>query len=287
MRLSSQNMYKYKISIVIVNFNNKALTLECLKSIGTNIKGILFEILLVDNGSNDGSVEAFKSFIKDEFWKDRLKLLQNKSNLGYAKANNQGIKIARGEYVLLLNNDTLLHKDSIKNLLSFVENNKDVGVVGSRLLNIDGTVQMSCYNFPTVINAIKEYWFGKKSLFEKFVPKGDAPSTVDAVVGAVFLITQDSLKKVGLLDERYFAYFEDLDYCRRVWKNGLKVYYLPDSVVTHYHGATFKKMSDESLQWRKLIPGSKIYHGELIHYIIFLIMWLGQKWQKYSNNKHP
>lgn len=280
-------MYKYKISIVIVNLNNKDLTLNCLKSIANNIKEILFEILLVDNGSNDGSIEAFKSLAKDKFWKGKLKLLQNKTNLGYAKANNQGIKIAGGEYVLLLNNDTLLNKDSIKNLLSFVENNKDVGVVGSKLLNIDGSTQMSCYNFPTVVNAIKEYWFGQKGLFEKFVPSGDSPKNVDAVVGAVFLMTRESLNKVGLLDERYFAYFEDLDYCRRVWKKGLKVYYLPSSEVTHYHGATFKKMANESMQWRKLIPGSKIYHGVIKHYIIFIIMWLGQKWEKYFSNKLP
>jgi GT2 family glycosyltransferase len=85
---------------------------------------------------------------------------------------------------------------------------------------------------------------------------------------------------VGILDERYWAYFEDIDYCRQCWKHGLKVYYLPNSIITHYHGATFKKMSNEAERWKRLIPSSKIYHGLINHYIINAIIWSGQKWQK-------
>jgi hypothetical protein len=144
---------------------------------------------------------------------------------------------------------------------------------------------MSCYNFPTITNAVKEYWFGKKGLFEKFAPKGEKAVTVDSVVGASFLITPEAKKRVGILDERYFAYFEDIDYCRQTWKKGLKVYYLPSSVITHYHGATFKKLANEKERWKKLIPSSKIYHGVVKHYILNTILWTGQKWQKILSGK--
>jgi GT2 family glycosyltransferase len=268
------------LSIIIVNFNTKDITLGCLDSIKKNASDLNFEVLLTDNGSSDGSVEAFKKIEDESFWKDKFTLIENNSNTGYAKANNQGIKKATGKYILLLNSDTVVHTGSLQNLLKFVEKTPDAGVVGAKLLNIDGTLQPSCYNFPTIKNAIRQYWFGQKGLFDKFAPIGEKPSTVDSVVGAVFLITPEAKKRVGILDERYFAYFEDIDYCRQVWKKGLKVYYLPDSVITHYHGATFKKMADEGERWKKLIPSSKIYHGVFRHYILNTIIWTGQKWQK-------
>ena len=268
------------LSIVIVNLNTKDLTVGCIRSIEKEAKDIDFEVLLADNGSTDGSVEAFKKIKEEKFWEKRFTLISNETNTGYAKANNQGIKKAKGKYILLLNNDTVVHKNALQNLIKFANETPDAGVVGSRLLNIDGTLQMSCYHFPTITNAIKEYWFGQKGLFEKFAPKVKDPVTVDSVVGAAFLITPEAKKRVGILDERYFAYFEDIDYCRQTWKNGLKVYYLSDSVITHYHGATFKKLADESQRWKKLIPSSKVYHGVIKHYIVNAILWLGQKWEK-------
>lgn len=272
-----------KLSIVIVNLNTKDLTVGCIRSIEKEVGSIPFEVLLTDNGSNDGSVEAFKEIEKEKFWKDKFTLILNDNNTGYAKANNQGIRKAKGKYILLLNNDTVVHKNALQRLVSFADKNVDAGVVGSRLLNIDGTLQMSCYHFPTITNAIKEYWFGEKGLFEKYAPKGEKPVTVDSVVGAAFLITPEAKKRVGILDERYFAYFEDIDYCRQTWKKGLKVYYLPDSVITHYHGATFKKLANEAERWKKLIPSSKIYHGTVKHYILNTILWVGQKCQKILN----
>lgn len=271
---------KLELSIVVVNLNNKVLTLDCLRSIEKEAKDISFEVLVVDNGSNDGSVELLNGLRQEKYWKNRLRLILNDNNTGYARANNQGIKKSVGEYLLLLNNDTLVHKDALQNLLEFAKNTPDAGVVGTRLLNIDGSLQKSCYHFPTIKNAIKEYWFGHKGLFEKFAPIGNEPAAVDSVVGAAFLITPEARKKVGMLDERYFAYFEDIDYCRQTWKRGLRVYYLPDAIITHYHGATFKKLANEGDQWKKLIPGSIIYHGVIKHYILSLILWTGQKFQK-------
>lgn len=268
------------LSIVVVNLNTKDLTVGCIRSIQKEAKDLSFELLLTDNGSSDGSVEAFCEIKKEEYWKDKFTLILNDSNTGYAKANNQGIRKAKGKYILLLNNDTVVHQNALQRLVIFADKNIDAGVIGSRLLNIDDTLQMSCYHFPTIANAIKEYWFGQKGLFEKFAPKGERPTTVDSVVGAAFLITPEAKKRVGILDERYFAYFEDIDYCRQTWKKGLKVYYLPDSVITHYHGATFKKLANEKERWKKLIPSSKVYHGLFKHYLINAILWVGQKWQK-------
>lgn len=276
-----------QLSVVVVNLNTKDLTIGCLRSIQKECGTLKFEVILTDNGSNDGSIEALKSLQKEKFWKNKITLIFNKNNTGYAKANNQGIRKAKGKYILLLNNDTVIHKNALQNLVDFAESTPDAGVVGSKLLNIDGTLQMSCFHFPTISNAVKEYFLGQKNLFEKFAPKGESPVTVDSVVGAVFLITPEAKKKVGILDERYFAYFEDIDYCRQVWRNGLKVYYLPNSVITHYHGATFKKLANESERWKKLIPSSKIYHGRVNHYIINSVLWVGQKWQKLLSKISP
>ncbi|MFC1625716.1 glycosyltransferase family 2 protein [Patescibacteria group bacterium] len=266
------------LSIIIVSFNTKELTVGCIESIYKQKPEFGFDIMVVDNNSNDGSVEELKKLALKH---KSLKVICNKDNSGYAKANNQGIKVSRGKYTLLLNSDTIVKKNALTSLVEFAEKTSDVGVVGSRLFNIDGSMQMSCYRFPTITNAIREYWLGEKGLFEKFAPKGNKPTEIDAVVGASFLITPEARKKVGILDERYWAYFEDIDYCRQAWKAGLKVYYLPASEVIHHHGASFKKAGpDESKRWRRLIPSSKIYHGIFKHYLINAIIWLGQKWQK-------
>lgn len=266
------------LSIIIVNYNTKDLILDCIKSIEKEGSELDIEVIIVDNNSSDGSKEALKDFKTDKF---KYATIFNDSNMGYAKANNQGIKVAKSKYILLLNSDTLVHRGSLGRLVEFAQKTPDAGVVGSKLLNIDGSLQSSCYNFPTIKNAILEYFFGRKGLFDKFAPKGKDPVTIDALVGAAFLITPEAKRKVGILDERYWAYFEDIDYCRQVWKAGLKVYYLPESVITHYHGASFKKAtSDDATRWRRLIPSSKIYHGLMGHYLINSIIWLGQKWQR-------
>ena len=271
-----------ELSIVIVNLNNKDLILDCIDSIQKEGSGLELEIIITDNGSTDGSVGALRR-IQDSNIK--IQIIENKGNLGYAKANNQGIEKTGGKYILLLNSDTIVKKGALGKLMKFAQKNLDAGVVGPKLLNIDGSLQPSCFNFPTIRNAIKEYWLGDKGLFEKFAPTGEKPAEVDAVVGAAFLISPKALKKVGMLDERYFAYFEDIDYCRQTWKKGLKVYYLPTSEIIHYHGATFKKMSPEKDRWKRLIPGSKIYHGIAKHYILTAIIWLGQKWVQLTKGK--
>lgn len=267
---------KPELSIVIVNYNTAKLVLDCITSIEKSKPKTSYEVMVVDNGSKD--VNTFSLPPKN------FRLIVNSENLGFAKANNQGIRDARGELILLLNSDTLVKKGTIDNLLEFAKRTPKVGVVGSKLLNKDGSLQPSVFRFPTILNAVRQYWFGKKGLFDKYLPKGKRAVRVDAVVGAAFLITPKALKDVGLFDERYFMYFEDIDYCRRVKRAGLKVFYLPSSAVIHYHGVSGTSIAPRVQQWRRLIPSSKIYHGTLKHYILTIVMWLGQKWQKFSKN---
>jgi GT2 family glycosyltransferase len=234
-------------------------------------------VIVVDNDSKDGSVESLTSQKAEN---KNLRLILNKQNLGFAKANNQAIKIAKGEYIFLLNSDTVVKPGALEKLINFAQETSDAGVVGPKLLNRDGTLQASCFRFPTIKNAIREYWLGKKGLFDKYSPKGNMETAVDAIVGAAFLITPQGLKKAGMLDNRYFMYFEDIDYCRRIKKAGLKVYYYPEAEILHYHGESGKALADKSLQWRRLIPSSKIYHGTLKHYLLTLIIKLGRRWQQ-------
>ncbi len=262
---------KPDLSIIIVNFNTKDLIKDCVESIRKNCS-LNVEIIVVDNNSQDGSVEAIMKL--------GVVAIFNKGNFGFAKANNQGIKIAKSEYVFLLNSDTLIKKGSLEKILTFAKAHPDAGVVGPRLFFKDGSLQNSCLRFPTIGNAIKEYWFGEKGLFDKYAPKGKSPVVVDSLVGAAFLMTPAALKKVGGLDERYFFYFEDIDYCRKVKRAGLKVYYLPEAEIIHFEGASGKKIAKPKDQWRRLIPSSKIYHGTLKHYILTLIILIGQKWAK-------
>jgi len=271
-----------KLSIVIANLNTKKLTLECIASIYKQNLPFSFEVIIVDDSSNDGSVEALAKIEKE---RKNYKFIANKKNSGYTKANNKGLKVAKGEYWLLLNSDTIVKKNALENLMKFADETPDAGVIGSRLYNADGSLQPSCFRFPTIKNAILEYWFGRKGLFEKFAPESEEAVEVNAVVGAVFLITPEAKKRVGMLDERYWAYFEDIDYCRQTWKRGLRVYYLPKSEIIHYHGASFNKLADEKNRWRNLIPSSKIYHGIIKHYILTLVILIGRKWTAFYESK--
>lgn len=261
---------KPELSIIIVSFNTRTLTEKCVKSIISSNLKVNYEIIVVDNGSKNGTAKALKKF--------DIKVIENKENLGFAKANNQGIRTAKGEYFLLLNSDTEVKDGSIDKLYEFAISSKDAGVVGPRLLNPDGSIQHSVSNLPTILGAIMAYWFGDKVKYEKYAPS--IVTKVPAVMGAAFLITPLAIKKVGLLDERYFMYYEDLDYCRRVRKSGLSIYYLPASEIIHHHGFSGRNLLPDEIQWRRLIPSSKIYHGLVGHYLLNFIIWSGQKWQK-------
>ncbi|HET7098727.1 MAG TPA: glycosyltransferase [Patescibacteria group bacterium] len=236
------------LSIIIVNYKTPELVKKCVSSIKKYPVNFEYEIVVIDN-----SVD----------------------NVGFAKGVNKGIKNAKGKYILLLNSDTEVKKDSINKLINFAIDHPDAGAVAPKLLNNNGSTQGSVFKFPSIFRAIRQYWFGEKGILDKYSPNN--LSSVEAVSMAAFLITPIALEKIGTLNEKYFMYFEDLDYCREVNRKGLKVYYFPDSVVTHYHGKSGENLVDDKNQWRRLIPSSKLYHGTLVHYLIMAITWLGQK----------
>lgn len=254
-----------ELSIIIVNYNTKDLLLACLDSILKSNPKTTVEIIIVDNASTDGSVEALQ-----KIQGGKIRVIFHQKNLGFSKANNSGIKKALGQYILLLNSDTLVHRGAIDSLYDFAKHTAGLGVVGSRLYNTDGTIQGSVYRLPTLARTIKQYWLGKKRLLDKYAPAGDKPVIVEAVVGASMLITPRARQEVGLLDEKYFMYFEDFEYCRKVWERGLKVYYLPESGVTHIHGGSGGKNE-------YLVKASKLYHGLLKYYLVWFVTWSGQK----------
>ena len=282
---------KIDLSIIVVSYNTQKLLKQCLKSLKLKAKSLKLkmknekcqmlnlEVIVVDNNSTDGS----KKMINDQW--PMVKLIANNKNLGFAKASNQGIKIARGKYILLLNSDTIVKRRALLELVNFAEKEKRAGGAAPRLLNTDGSIQASCFRFPSLRGAIKEFWLGNKGSFSKYFPNTSKPTVVDAAVGATLLLPQKTIKKIGLLDERYFMYFEDFDYCLRMKKEGLKLYYLPEVSIIHLHGASSKKIKSKPNQW--LVESSKIYHGLFKHYLINAIIWSGQKWQKVKNKFCP
>ena len=265
------------ISIILVNFNTKDVIFSAINSCLEEGSKVKKEIIVVDNGSMDGSYE----FLREKFRNiPDVILIKNKENLGFSKAVNIALKISKGSYKFLLNSDTKITKHIISDIISFFERDKKIGVIGTKLILPDGTTQKSCFNFPSFGNAISEYWLGKKNAYSSFY--NDNITEVDAVVGASFLIAPEAYKKVGLFDEKYFMYFEDLDYCRRVKKAGFKVIYYPKASVFHHHGLSGSKLVEYDDQWRRLIPSSKIYHGLIKHYLITFIIWSAQKFRKYN-----
>lgn len=267
------------LSIIIVSFNTQELLKKCLMSLMVNGKWLMVnsEVIVVDNASKDSSSEM----VKKEF--PKVKLIVNEHNLGFATANDQGIKASKGEGVFLLNSDTEVKPGALEKLVEFIQIHSEVGVVGARLLNPDGSIQSSVYHFPTIWRAIKEYWLGQKGEYDKYAPAENEPMEVEAVTGAAMLIPRRTIEKIGLLDERYFMYFEDLDYCQRVKQAGLKVYYLPEAEILHRHGQSASKSGPKAYQY--LIQSSKIYNGRLKYHLLTLIIGFGQKWQKIFGKK--
>jgi GT2 family glycosyltransferase len=268
-------MISPSISIVIVSYNTEQELKSCLLSIFEKTSVINFEVIVIDNNSSDKSCEMIrKNFTK-------VKLIENKINAGFAKALNQGLKIAKGDYFLILNPDTEIKNEAILKLLNFAKNKTELAAVGPKLINSDGTNQSSCYNLPSIKNAVLEFWFGKKGSYEKFYPNSVKPIEVEAIVGAAMLIPKKSMDKIGLFNESYFLYFEDLDWCRKAKKLGLKIYWDPNGEIIHVHGAS--SIQNKSKSQKMLIESSKIYNGKTKYFILTLIIRLGQIFNNAKN----
>ncbi len=226
------------LSIIIVNWNTKELLLPCVRSACESAQGISREVIIVDNGSRDGSGNEVKktfSFIH---------LVENEKNLGFAKAVNQGLQKASGRYVLLLNPDTQVKEKAIEELVSFMETHSRAGISGVQLLNSDGSKQNSIANFPSLgtelLNKSLLRWLFPKKFpgKEKDYPE---PIEVDSVIGACMMVRRDALDQVGLLDEDYFLFLEETDWCYRMKRAGWKIYHIPQAEVYHFQGRSAEK----------------------------------------------
>jgi GT2 family glycosyltransferase len=221
------------LSIVIVNWNTKNLLLQCLEAVFQMAEAVKTEVFVVDNGSADGSGTA----VKERF--PGVTLIENQINLGFAKANNQALSLSKGDYLLLLNPDTRVEAGAIERLFSFMEGHSEAGAAGPQLLHPDGTKQNSIANFPSLATELLNKRF-LRWLFPKKFPGKERdyrePLEVDSVIGACMMVRRDAMEQVGLLDEDYFLFLEETDWCYRLKKAGWKIYHVPQAEVYHFQG---------------------------------------------------
>jgi GT2 family glycosyltransferase len=232
-----------KLSIVIVNYNTERLLRGCLQSVYAGVNGTPFDIWVVDNNSRDKSV----SMLRSEF--PEVNVVQNNSNVGFSKANNMVIARSDADYVLLLNPDTLIIEDAIERVVKFMEEHRDVGICGCRVLNKDRTLQLACRRSVPTPKVAFYRLTGLSRLFPHSpvmarynMTYADPGQTheVDAVSGAFLMIRREALEDIGPLDERFFMYGEELDWCLRAKRAGWSVMYYPGAEIIHYKGESTK-----------------------------------------------
>jgi GT2 family glycosyltransferase len=223
------------LSIILVSYNTKDLTLKCLESLFYHLeKKITFEVIIVDNNSSDGSQDALRSL---QARKNNVGFIASDVNNGFAKANNQGIRFAQGRFILLLNTDTYLIDDSCFKAMRYLDDNQKVFGCGCTLLNADGSMGISYGRFPELWTVLSETLTGGFGTLRCIVPKEtDAIYAIDFPCGAFFLIRRELLDKVGLLDEHFFMYCEETDLAKRAWKSGYRVVHFGPAKVVHLRG---------------------------------------------------
>lgn len=226
-----------KLSIVIICWNDLKVIRDCLQSIYTGTH-VPFEVIVSDNGSTDGSVE----FIREHY--PQVRVIENRQNLGFAKGNNVGIRASTGEWVHILNPDTIVHEGALDKLVAFADRHPEAGAVGCRVLNPDGTYQISARPFPTV----RRYWVAAlylrplAHLSTVFTSdtytnwKGDTERTVDWQSGCCVMFRSSLLKQLGGFDEQFFYQSEEVDLCYRVWQSSKTIVFTPEATITHLGG---------------------------------------------------
>ena len=275
------------LSIIIVNWNTRDLLAQCLESVISSQVSVArhkaadlttddwlltTEIFVVDNASTDGSAQM----VPERF--PQVHLIENRDNVGFARANNQVIRETTGRYVLLLNPDTEVQPGALETLLRFMDGSPEAGAAGARLLDSDGTLQPSCHPAPTLS---REFWrlFHLDALwpYACYHMAGWDPNTareVDVVQGACLILRREVLDQVGLLDEDYFIYSEEVDLCHRLRQHGWKVCWVPQAVVVHYGGQSTCQMA--AAMFLRLYRGKVLYfrkrHGWLAAQVYKLIL---------------
>jgi GT2 family glycosyltransferase len=250
------------VSVIIVSWNAREYLMQCLASLSTEECRCQMEIIVVDNASSDGSADEVASCYPN------VRLIRNTENLGFAKANNQGVSVSTGKYFCFVNSDVKVLPHCLSRLISFCEQNPRVGMVGPRVIGADGKLQRSCMGFPTVWNMFcralaLDTLFPRIKAFSGFKlyhwPQ-ESLRSVDILSGCFWLVRREALTQVGLLDEEFFMYAEDMDWCKRFWAKGWQVFFVPSAEAIHYGGASssnapvrfYLEMQRANLQyWKK------------------------------------
>lgn len=229
------------LSIVIVNWNTRNLLKQCLKSVADETL-LSHEVWVVDNGSSDGSQEM----VREEF--PEVHLIANEENLGFAAANNQALPLCQGEYILLLNSDTIVLDGALDKMVAFMHGHPEVGGLGSKLLNPDGSLQPSAHHFYStwrslVENRLVHLAWPRRHAKTPFLSFWDHSEIrpVDWVTGAVLMLRKAVIHEVGLLDESFFMYGEEIDWQMRMQKAGHRIYFLPTARIIHYGGGSSRQ----------------------------------------------
>lgn len=244
------------LSVIIVCRNNLPCLPDCLTSLHQSFHRLKFEVILVDNGSTDESL----AFVRQKF--PAVKIIANKGNFGFSRANNQGFKLAAGRYVMLLNADTITKDGACEQLVEFLDAHPSAGAAAPKLLNIDGTVQHQGGLFN------RRFWLARE------------PVQVDFAVGAALVVRKEVVAKVGGLDENFFFANDDLDWCLRIRQVGWPIYFLPQVEIVHYGGYTIKKFNPLLLVegWRGGLYFARKHYGwlpyQLYRWLLVLVMLL-------------
>jgi hypothetical protein len=238
-----------KLSIIIVSWNVRKELVDCLRSIENNKPCCEFEIIVADNASSDGTVQA----VQREF--THATVIANRDNRGFSAANNQAIKIAKGEYLLLLNPDTIVHKNSFDNLIRVLDEKPDAGMGGPKLIDENGILCPSIGYVPTFRSTLYSKTFLRTlGIFRRHYKKltaqnfnYDEQNQVEQLNGAALMVRRAVMDKIGNMDENFFLYYEDVDLCLRIRNAGFKIIYVPTATITHIGGMSSTQISAKKL----------------------------------------
>ena len=265
------------LSVVIVNYGTFELTKNTINSILNYSYPFSIEIIVVDNASVDDSLSKLK-----EYFKDNVKFIASKSNNGFAAGNNQALKIVDSKYILLLNSDTLVWQNTLEDIYNFMENNQDVGACGCQVLLEDNTLDKACKrSFPNVKNSFfRLFHIPTKSKDDNYNLDDlddNVVYEIDCLTGAFIFTRKKVLDSIGLLDETFFMYGEDIDLCYRIKKTGWKIIYYGKDKITHFKGASSKKQRPKLIYefYRAMYIYYKKHHSHESSFLVNIIVYFG------------
>jgi GT2 family glycosyltransferase len=228
------------LSIVIVSTDEAHFLQPCLESLWHGTAGVQCEVFVVDNACEDDTAAITREVLPD------ATIIRNESRYGFARSNNAALRVAGGRYLLVLNPDTEVREGALKTLVSYLDEHEQVGIAGARLLNPDGTLQYSCRKFPSLRSVVFRWLplcpngLRERMLREYMMMDWDhaSPRAVDWLMGACLCVRRAATEEVGFFDEEFRLYYEDIDWCYRMWQHGWEVHYVPDAIIMHHYQRT-------------------------------------------------